>query len=724
MKKVLVVSILAAMVVGCSQTPEEEFVSLNATALTQIDEYEFDAAYETVEEMGALNPGSPLIPYNRGLILERQLCYMDAAHEYMLVATVDPDYEPALEGLCRSFSNLGEYGFVIRAAADLVSLRPDDADRRLRSVEALIDFGQSRAAERELSNAAGLGADPAVVDLMLSRLLHLRFEVDTARAIRGEVMKDLPETVECLENAAELFEAVGLIDSSIAFSHRAVKAAPDDHEMFMNHFLRCLRLNYFYDARMAIRDFEANDGGEAVVAAMLVRYYSATGEHSPAKLASTEYRRVTNSSLMSITIDILVRSRGYDLVSANTDLEMLHSQITEQEYLPDFQQYMIYSLLVHSPVVLISRESQQALQEMKGEYGNTIDVKTRVAFLMHKTGEFEGYKEYVSLLEEYHRSQPDWLTGIADVNAHLIIRKYAQADRLYTRALEINHWYLPAFENMVAMYRRLRQFPKALALYEKYPHFEETYPLVRLNKALLLVDNQQFKEGLALLTANLGLAAGDLSFAREFMDIAAWRGNTEAVGSVIDLLRVQDSAPRALQLAAVWSTKLGNYQEGLDLCDRALALEDDAESYAIKAWAVHGLGRKNEAFELFEENRVRDRDNASNNQYYSHLLAKDLIDLDRASNMAREALFDAYGGFEVWMNLCYVYYQAERFDFCRGEATKASRTYNTRPEPFYWIGVAMEREGNEEARGNLQKSIMLGLSGGKLKKAQELVESL
>lgn len=724
MKKVLVISILAALMAGCSQTPEEKLESLTAAIITQIDEYKFEAAHETIEEIGQLNPGSPLIPFSRGLIWERQLCYQDAAHEYMLVATVDPDYAPALEGLCRSFSHLGEYSFAVRAAADFVALRPDDPDRRLMSAEALIGIGQSRAAEREISDAANLGADPTVIDLMTARLFHLRYEIDTARVIRREAMKDLPETVECLLSAADLYEAVGLFDSSIVFSRRALKSAPDDHDILINHFYRCLRLHYFYDARLAIAGIGASDGRETIQAGMLLRYYRATGQHSHARRASDDYRRLTKISLMSVFLDIQARAEGYDLISAGSDLAVIQGLIVEYNYLPEFKQYMTYSLLAHSPVGLMGSESLPVLQELPSEYANTIEVKTRVAFLMHKTGDFDGYKEYVALLEQYHRSQPDWLTRIADVNADPGIRKYSQAERLYTRALEINRWYRPAFENMVAMYRRLQQYPEALAIIEKYPHFEDTYPQVRMNKALILAGNKQFEEALVLLTDNFELAKGDLSIMREFMDIASWNGNTEAVGKAIELLLAEDPNPRALQLAAVWSCKLGEYQQGLDLSDRALSLEDDADSYAIRAWAMHGLGRKDEAWELFEENRLRDRNNYATNYYQSYLLATDQIDLDKASNIARKALFDAYSDLEVWMNLCYVYFQAGRYDLCRGEALKASHTYTTHAEPLYWIGMAMEREGKEEARENLQKAIMLGLTGDKLEKAQELVESL
>ncbi|MDH3891422.1 MAG: hypothetical protein OEV49_10090 [candidate division Zixibacteria bacterium] len=722
MKKVLVVSILAALMAGCSQTPQEKLESLHARVMTQIDEYSFESAQATIEEIGMVDPGSILIPYSRGLILERQLCYQDAAHEYMLVATVDAEYGPALEGLCRSFSYLGEYNFAVKAAADFVTLQPDDPNRRLMSAEALIGVGQSRAAEREISNAANLGAHPAVIDLTTARLLHLRYEVDTAAAIRRQAMKDIPETVESLVSAADLCETVGLIDSSIVFSRRALDLASDDHDILLSHFYRCIRLRYLHDARLAIAQMEAKGCGEIVRAGMLLRYYRAAGKHAQARRASDDYRRLTENSLMSITIDIKARSESYDLVSAGSDLEATRSHITNRGYLPAFEKYMNYSLLIQSPVSLAGVENVQFLQELPSEYANTLEVKTRLAFLMQRTGDFDGYKEFVTLLEDYHRSQPDWLTGIADVNADPVCRKYDQAERLYTKSLEINRWYRPAFDNMVAMYRGLQQHSEALALFEEYPQFEQTYPMIRMNKAVILAENKQFDQALNILTDNFALVKGDLSPALELLDIAEWTGQLEKIGPVLELLEAQDSDPNALQLAAVWACKLGNYQQALDLSDRALSLEEDVDSYAIRAWALHGLERKNEAWELFEENRTRDRDNLATNHYYSRLLAGDGIDLDRASNIAREALSDSYAALEVWMNLCFVNYQAGRYDLCRGEALKASHTYTDRPEPFYWLGLAMEAEGKDQAKENLQKAIMLGLTGEKLAKAQELVE--
>lgn len=724
MKKLLVISILAALMAGCSQTSEDKLESLNATAQAQIDEYKFEAARATIEEIGEVDPGSLSIPYYRGLILERQLCYLDAAHEYMFIGSIDPEYTPALEGMCRSFSNIGEYTYAVRAGSELVKLHPGDPAMRLIFADALTGFGQYRAVERELLAAAKMGASENVIKLKLARVLHLRGEIDSAGVARREALKDIPESAESLRSAADLYEAVGQIDSSIAFSRRALEAAPNDHENVLDHFRRCTRLNYLYDALLTIDAITESDGGEFARTGMLIEYYRAAGLHLDTRRAANVYRALTNHSLMSVVFDIAARAEGYDLTSSTTDLATVKSMIKRGDYLPEFKEYMSYLLVVRIPLILMDLEDLKTMRELPNKYANGVDVKTRVARLMHRTGDFDGYKEFVALLEEYHRSEPEWLTGIANVNADIGVRKYDQAERLYTRALEINRWYLPAFEKMTAMFRTLHQYSDAMAVFENNPHFERTYPLIRLNKALILAESNQFEEALAILTDNYMLAIGDLSFLREFLDIAASKGNTEVVRIVSDLLIAQESAPRALQLAAVWACQLGDYQQGLDLSGRALAIEDFAPSYATKAWALHGLDRKDEAYELFEENRVKDRNNAVNNQYYSYLLASDGVDLDKASNIAREALFGSYSDFEMWMNLCFVYYQAGRYDLCRGEASKAARNHQKRPEPSYWLGMAMAKEGNEAARENFQKAIMLGLVGDKLEEAQEMVEKL
>ena len=725
MKKTLVLSLIIALMVACSQTPQQKLQSLYTTAKEQIDHYQFEKATITIDKMGELDSSSPLIPYCVGLLHERQLCYQDAVHDYMLVGTIDPAFGPALEGICRAFSRLGEYTNATRAASDNAQQRPADFEARLLLSRAMIGLGQYRGAEREIARAEKLGASSTITHFMVARVYHLRNENDSARSHREQVMADPQESVDFLVGAAELYEAVGLIDSAISFGRRALESRSENHDLLLDHFFRCIRVRYFFEARQAIAHVEAREGSEVVRAGMWLHYYRATGEHSKARRAAADYRRLTDGSIMSVFLDIMARAESSDFLSAGSDMGALQLRLKKDGYLPEFQEYMVYTIQANSPEVISGAENMDLLQQLSAEYANALEVKLRIAHLMHKVGDFDGYKEYVTLLEEYHRSQPDWLTGIADVNAGLIIRKYDQAERLYTRALELNRWYRPAFENYVAMQRGRRLYSEALDIFEQYPHFSELYPAIRLLEALVLAENNRLDEAQTMLTSGCRLISGDLTMVGEYLAIMKRRGELDRVDPVIEMLSTNGSNADALGLAAVWECERRRYQSGLDLTDQSLAIDpDNVTVHAVKAWAVHGLDHRGEAFDLFEENHRRDRNNVANNVYYSRLLASDKMDLDRASNIARKAVFDGMGDLDVWMNLCYVYFQAERYDLSRGEANKASLSFPYRPEPYFWIGMDMYMEGNPDARENLQKSVMLGLVGDQLKQAQEALAKL
>jgi len=725
MRKALALPLMAALLLSCSRTPEQKLDLLSASAAEQIDRYQFTQARLTIGEIGEIDPGHLLIPYYTGLINERRLCYQDALQDYLLVGAVDPEFGPALAGLCRSYSRLGEFTEAVRAASQYARIDPSDRQAATMLARAMIGLGQYIAAAREIDRTAELGLPDALSGLMTARVMHLRNEVDTARALRARAMAEVEESVEFLINAADLYETVGLIDSAMHFSRRMIETAPKDHDLFLDHFFRCLRVGYFFDARRAIDRVSPEDGGETVRTGMWLHYYRAVGERSRARDAAADYRRLTQGALMSVSLEILARAESSDFLSATSDISGMEAIVLKGDYLPEFKKYMAYWLQINYPEIASSLENMAALQNLSAEYTNALDVKLRIAYLMHKIGDFDGYKEFVSILEEYHRSQPDWLTGIADVNAKTIIRKYDQAERLYTRALELNRWYRPAFEHQVAMYRSIERYADALDLFERYPHFAEQYPTAKLLKAGVLAENDRFDDAQAMLIEGTALASGDLAAVAEYLDIIKRRGEIERVDPVIEMLTADRSNPDRLHLAALWECERQRYQKALDLTEQCLSVEpDNADYQAVKARALHGLGRKSEAFELFEENYARDRNNVLNNMFHSRLLADDGIDLDRASNIAREANANTIADLEVWMNLSYVYFQAGRYDLSRGEANKAANSFPNRPEPFFRIGMAMYMEGKPEARENLLKAVALGLVGRQLEQANETLAKL
>jgi len=191
------------------------------------------------------------------------------------------------------------------------------------------------------------------------------------------------------------------------------------------------------------------------------------------------------------------------------------------------------------------------------------------------------------------------------------------------------------------------------------------------------------------------------------------------------LSRINADNADALVLAAEFESDGADFQTALNLAEKALSLKHDYVAASVqKARALYWLGKRSEAFDIFEKYLVEAQFNVDNNHYFSRILATEQIDLQRATNLARRALFDSGHDLKVWMNLSYVYFQIGRYDLSRGEALKASHSHKDEPEPFFRIGMAMFMEEKKEARENLEKAIELGLKGEDLEIAHQTLQKL
>ncbi len=725
MKKIILIGLLLTLLIGCTQTPEEKIDSLFQEAVTQINSYNFEKARGTMDQIGEIDPASPYILYCNALIKERQLCFADAAHEYMVIGTIAPTFVPALEGVVRTFSRLDEYILAARAAKDAVELKPGDPYLQLRLAEVLIDAGQIRGAADAVESAESFGVSGTVADLIRPRLYFSLKDVDTALVLKEAALAAAGKSLDDYRAAAELCETFDLADSAVMFSRRALEVSDYHPDVLLDHFFRCLRLKYFFEARKVIDLIPSDGGGEIARSGLRLHLYMADSDRPKVIAETSKYRALTKSAINSVFLDILARTGAGDFLSADSDEDFIIQTLTNGNYIRDFIDFMTYKLATSKSMMMFTREKLDELQKLPREYLNSRDVQLQIAQLMHRTGDFDGYEDLISTLEEYNRNKPDWLSGIADIYSQRNVGKNREAEQLYRRALELDPWYRPAFEGWVDMRRRSRQFDQALGLFDEYSTLASIFPSLRSLKAMILAEKGDVENAWTLFKEYYPLAPGDLTVPSELIDWATLHDKPEVIDSVISLLSTQKENASALQLAAQAACGLGEFQKGLDLIEAAIAIRDtEVDPYAVKAWALHGLGRTSEAFDLFEENRTRDRDNILNGFLHSYLLGKDKIDLERAANIAREVLGSSGFRLDTWMNLCFIYYQAGRYDLSRGEALKASHTYINRPEPFYRLGLAMAAEGTEGAKENLQKAIVLGLAGDDLRTAQEWINKL
>jgi tetratricopeptide (TPR) repeat protein len=726
MRKCLIIGLLSLAAFGCSKSPEERIFDLFQTGTRQVDRYEFDAALATFKKIGEINPSTPLGHYGSGLVFERQLQYYDALHVYMSITNSSPSFAPAFAGAWRLFTRLEQWNDAVQMAAEYSRLLPEDPEARLVLARALMNIQQYGRARQEVDKAVELGADRSLAALAKARAYSLAHQLDSAQVALQTAMSTFSESPVFYALAADYFEAAGLIDSAVSLGRASVESASNDFDLIVAQFYRALRHNYFFEARQVIRRLKEQGAGELVTTGLEMFYYLARENQTHARHACDTYRGIAIYSISTLTYDIVVRGRQLDMFTGSRNIGAINRIMQTNHYDPEFQEYMKYFLAVLFAGYFDDLDGLKQLKTVSSAFFNRKEIRLSTAYCLYRTGQHEEYEQLMSLLSKYHSTQPDWLTGMADIYGDRFVRRYDSAGQYYRTALQKDRWYRPAFENAVDMYRRLKEPKKALKMFDAYPYFEQRYPEIALLKALCLVEQGDIQQGVDLFEQKFPHVRGDLARLEEITSLLDKRNRQEERTKLYRRLsRINADNAEALVLAAEFESDRADFQAALNLAEKAQSLESDYVAASVqKARALYGLGKRSEAFEIFERNLVEARFNVDNNHYFSRILATEQVEPKRAANLARRALFDSGHDLKVWMNLSYVYFQIGRYDLSRGEAIKARNSHKEEPEPFFRIGMAMFMEEKEEAGENLEKAIELGLKGEYLEIARQTLQKL
>ncbi len=722
MRKCFAVGLLMLIALGCSKSPEENILNLFNTGQKHVDRFEFDAAIDVFKQVVAIDSTSPLSGYGVGLVFERQLQWYDALHSYLMVNRRTPSFAPAHLGVFKIMKHLEEFEDALQAASEYSALLPDKPQARLVLARALIDVGQQVRARHEADRAAELGAEAVLVSALKAESFCHHGFFDSAAVAYQAVTEQSSESPAGISQRAAYLEAAGLIDSAITVGRTELADAGFD--LTLDHFFRCLRHHYFFEARQVIHGFREHTGTEMVVAGLEMFLAQAGQEQVAARKACDLYGKLVGQSISALTFDLQVRGKNEDMMTCTGNISAIGKVMERDRYDPKFREFMWYTNAVTYAEFFAGVDGLKALETVPEVMANRLSARMTSAYNLYRSGQQDEFEDLMSLLQKYHSTQPDWLTGMADVYADRFIRKYDLATSNYQLALDKDPWYRPAFEGLVAMYRRIGQPQTALEQFDRYADLERNFPELSLLKAVCLVKSGAVEKGVTLFVLRFPAVRGDLVAFEEISSMVDKLDRQSEKNRLDDLLLQldQDNADALVLLAGIDCDK-SMYESALDLAEKALVIEPDRVSVSVqKARALYGLGQRQEAFEIFERNLIEARSNSENGHYFSRILATEQTDLGRAANIARHAVFNSQHDQRTWMNLCYVYFQSGRYDLARGEALKASRSRKDEPEPFYWIGMAMHMESIEAAAENLQKAIDMGLKGEQLETARNLLQ--
>ncbi|MFH1374534.1 MAG: CDC27 family protein [bacterium] len=722
MRKCFAVGVFVLIALGCSKSPEESILDLFKTGQRHVDHYEFDAAIDVFKQVAAIDSTSPLSGYGIGLVFERQLQWYDALHSYLVVNRRTPSFAPAHLGVFRIMKHLEESEDAFQAASEYSALLPDESQARLVLAQALINVGQYVRARQEADRAAELGAEADIVSVLKAESYCRQGFFDSAAVAYQTATEQSSGSTADISRRVAYLEAAGLIDSSITVGRLTLTEA--DFDLALDHFFRCLRHHYYFEARQVISNFREYTGTEMVVAGLEMFLALAIQDQVTARKACDQYGKLVHQSISALAFDLQVRGRSEDMMTCTGNVSAIGKIMGRDRYDPKFQEFMWYTNAVTYAGFFPGVDGLKALEKVPEVMANRLSARLTSANNLYRSGQHDEFEELMSLLYKYHSTQPDWLAGLADIYADRFVRKYDLATRYYQLALGKEPWNRPAFEGLVEMYRRIGQPQTALEQFDGYADLERNFPELSLLKAVCLVESGAIEEGVTLFVQRFPAVRGNLVAFEEISTLVDKLDRQSEKNRLIELLlQLDQDNTDALVLLAGIKCDQSAYETALDLAEKALSIEPRRVSASVqKARALYELDRRQEAFDIFEKNLIEARSNADNGHYFSRILATEQEDLNRAANIARHAVFNSQHDQRTWMNLCYVYFQSGRYDLARGEALKASRSRKDEPEPFYWIGMAMHMEGNEAAAENLQKAIDMGLRGEQLETARNLLQ--
>ncbi len=338
-------------------------------------------------------------------------------------------------------------------------------------------------------------------------------------------------------------------------------------------------------------------------------------------------------------------------------------------------------------------------------------------------GDYDSYNKSVQAYRTAHSDSPAALTRISDMLSRDHVAYINDAIKYYNLALEKSGRFLPAFENLVDLLMKLRRFDEAKALFENYPHFAKQSDLMRAKGAICLAETGFENESLPEFKSSMaGLGGNVMMVDRELR--ALWtRGNRELSLDLIETLIVgQEENAEALAIGAQWSAEYGESEKALELATKSSEMPFTTLSSKIqKARALNLTGQKKSGYKLFDQLGSKNESNPELSLYHSQALARDKKSPRKAANLARSSLTINRHTLYAFLNICEVYFSQKRYDLALGQARQAVKLFPSQPRAYYYMGLAADNEKRDEAIGALEQAIKLGLSGERLKRANEIL---
>ncbi len=726
MKKLLPLPFILILLVSCSQ-PEETIVPTTVqTGLEMIADYDFAGADELFKEVMGQDLDSNWAFYGHGLAYEAQLQYYDALNTYSLILERDPDFDPAWSGLARAYAGLDMPLNALDACHETLDQTGATPQTLFELSHAYIGTGQFDLARETSQQAVSAGLNSSLGGVLEARAAFLEGDLESGEEALRVALSGAAPTAEFFMEAADCLEAMGRPDSAMSLSRQAVVIGEAKAGVLVRHLRRALRSQYMYEARELLDQLAAKDTDGLLHNLLQSLYYSANDDALGAINAVMAYRKACHPTFSPVFYELDTRLAAGDNGTAQIILEEAEAMFGKLAYSSRFFQAAEEDMIWGYMGIGIDVMAGSKFEAWTGEYARGSRYQYLRAKLMALAAVPDDYADAVSKVREEEEDSPDWLTRLGDISALKMMPYQETSEGLYRRALEMSPGYVPALKGLLDLLERNHRFADAYTVCEDFSDLVKMYPRLEIRQAVIKARTGRTDDGTRQFLAQVPHVRADLTSWDRILQALQLKQATEFMNEILALLvELNLDNTDALVRAAEWKADLGEYDDALELAEKTLAEQPEYEPARIqKARALFGLGKKKQAFELFETLYAARTGNPDLQLYFSRALATDKRDKARAGNLARGAVVTGRNMLKAWYNMCYVNIQFGEYPQAAGKARQSTQQFPYDPVGFYWLGKASYLAGKEEARGALQKAVELGIYGDYLMEVQQMLEKL
>lgn len=664
----------------------------------------------------------------QGQNLEKQLLYYDALYRYLKAKIKNRNLLPAAAGITRVYMRLDFDEEVALNISQYAALAGNYYPAHYDLARLYIYLNDYPAAAKHIEQARTDGLEPAVAGLVEARILALEGNIDSARQTAAPLLAQPSKSALYFYEAADYLESVGLADSAMMLSRKAWSAEDSNFDILYDHFQRAVRNFYMRDARLVMKEIEKQTGAEVLLYGLEYRYNKALNKLTAASQSMDNVKRLTRRCLSANLADAEIRGPIFDYVAGADDLDRSYMAVMKETEVPDFKNLVQYRAAQKYLIIGDYNKARNHFDELSGRRMKSRDFMMTDIFMLYNTGQFDKFQGKVDTMLNEHGDEPVWLTGIADVYAYKLIHQYDKAEELYRRALERNQWYRPAFDNLLAMFRELREYDKIVKLMSDYPHLGEYFAANKVMKAFALTEQDRYDEGVKLFKNSIGPVKGNVSFYEDMINILMRKNEFDRVEDMVAFMLEQEpDNPDMLVLAAVTNSDLLEFDRAYRQAEQVLKLEpDNLEALIQKAYCTYERGNKEEGYRMMGQLLKDNFGDKTINLYASRIYISDNKEMGKVGNWSRLALSKDRYGLKSYMNLADYYMKQEKYTFARQQADNTVAIFDNDPRAYFVQGRALyyENKNLEEAKKSLEKAIEFGLKGKDLTEAKKILGKL